>query len=147
MESGLVSTGPTLATRLGRFGALELTGGASYAGSRGGVAGGIAYEYTGRPGSVSLAWREASEGYENLTSRRMQLGMRREVMASTTARLTSAPDAQRRLAGAGRRCRPSLRPTRQRVVVDLDQPAAVAVRLGDAEPARRPVVQRRALRR
>ena len=89
MESGLVSTGPTLATRLGRFGALELTGGASHAGGRGGVAGGIAYEYTGRPGGVSLAWRQASEGYENLTTRRQQLGMRREVMASTTARLTS----------------------------------------------------------
>ena len=89
MESDLLSTGPTLTTRLGRFGALELTSGASYAGSRGGVAGGIAYEYTGRPGGVSLAWRQASEGYENLTSRRQQIGMRREVMASTTARLTS----------------------------------------------------------
>jgi outer membrane usher protein len=89
MESGLLSTGPTLATRLGRFGALELTSGASYAGGRGGAAGGIAYEYAGRPGSVSLAWREASDGYENLTSRRQQVGMRREIMASTTARLTS----------------------------------------------------------
>jgi outer membrane usher protein len=89
LESGLVSTGPTLATRLGRFGALELTGGASYLGQRAGVAGGIAYEYAGRPGSLSLAWRETSDGYENLTSRRMQLGLRREVMASTTARLTS----------------------------------------------------------
>ena len=89
LESGLVSTGPALATRLGRFGALELTGGASHVGQRGGVAGGIAYEYVGRPGSLSLAWRESSDGYENLTSRRMQLGLRREVMASTTARLTS----------------------------------------------------------
>ena len=89
LESGLVSTGPTLATRLGRFGALELTGGASYAEDRGGVAGGIAYEYAGRPGSLSLAWRETSDGYENLSSRRMLLGMRREVMASTTARLSS----------------------------------------------------------
>ena len=86
---GSVSTGPTLATRLGRFGALELTSGASHAGGRGGLAGGIAYEYIGRPGCLSLAWRETSEGYENLTSRRMLLGMRREVLASTTARLTS----------------------------------------------------------
>ena len=89
MESGLVSTGPTLATRLGRFGALEVTTGASYAGRRGGLAGGIAYEYVARPGSLSVAWREASEGYENLTSRRMLLRMRREVLASTTARLTT----------------------------------------------------------
>ena len=88
MESGLVSTGPTLATRLGRFGALEMTTGASYAGGRSGLAGGIAYEYVGRPGSVSAAWREASDGYENLSSRRMLLSMRREVLASTTARLT-----------------------------------------------------------
>ncbi len=88
MESGLVSTGPTLAMRLGRFGALELTSGASYTGSRGGVAGGLAYEYVGRPGSLSLAWREASDDYENLSSRRMRLVVRRDVMASATARLT-----------------------------------------------------------
>lgn len=89
IESGLVSTGPTVAARLGRFGAFELTGGASYASGRGGLAGGIAYEYIGRPGSLSLAWRETSDGYANLTSRRMLMRMRREVMASTTARLSS----------------------------------------------------------
>ena len=86
MESGLVSTGPTLATRLGRFGALELTTGASSADGRTGVAGGIAYEYVGTPGSLSLAWRGASEGYENLTTRRGSVGLRREVLASVATR-------------------------------------------------------------
>lgn len=87
VESGLVSSGPMLTTRLGRFGALEVSAAASHAASGPGVAGGVAYEYFGRPGGVSLAWRKASDDYENLTTRRSSLSPRRELLASATARL------------------------------------------------------------
>lgn len=89
MEPQLASTGPTLAARLGRFGALELSGGASRAAGRSGVAGSVAYEYIGGPGSISLAWRRASDGYETLTSRRSLTTPRRELLASASTRVTS----------------------------------------------------------
>ena len=88
IEAGLLSAGPTVTTRLGRFGALEASAAASRAG-RGGVAGAVAYEYIGRPGGVSVAWRQASEGYETLTTRRLATAPVREVFASATTRLGS----------------------------------------------------------
>lgn len=88
-EPGLFSAGPTLTTRLGRFGALEVSAAASRHGGRGGAAGGAAYEYVGRPGTVSVAWRQASDTYETLTSRRMRSAPRRDILASASARVTS----------------------------------------------------------
>lgn len=88
-EPGLFSAGPTLTTRLGRFGALEMSAAASRHRGRSGAAGGVAYEYVGRPGTVSVAWRQASDAYETLTSRRMRSAPRRDILASASARLTS----------------------------------------------------------
>jgi outer membrane usher protein len=86
IESGLVSAGPTMTTRLGRFGALEASAAISRA-SRAGVAGALAYEYIGGPGGVSIAWRQASQDYETLTTRRVASAPVREVFASATTRL------------------------------------------------------------
>lgn len=87
-ESGLLSAGPTLTARVGRFGAIELGAAASRTRS-GGLAASLAYEYVGGPGGLSVAWREASEGYETLTSRRSRLAPRREVLVSATTRVWS----------------------------------------------------------
>jgi len=92
VESGLVSMGPTMTARLGRFGALELSAAASRTAETG-IAGGLAYEYVGRPGGVSFAWREASDDYQTLTTRRFPLAPTREVYASATARVTNTVTA------------------------------------------------------
>lgn len=89
MEPGLASAGPILTTRLGRFGALEVSAGASHADRGGGIAGGVAYEYVGGPGGISLAWREASTSYETLTTRRVRSAPVREMLASATTRVRS----------------------------------------------------------
>lgn len=87
VESGLVSVGPTMTARLGRFGAVELSAAASRTGTTG-FAAGIAYEYVGGPGGVSFAWREAGDQYETLTTRRAPMAPVREVYANVTTRVT-----------------------------------------------------------
>ena len=86
IESGLISAGPTMTTRLGRYGALEVSAAASHAADAG-IAASVAYEYVGRPAGVSFAWRQASDGYETLTTRRFDVATVRELYASATTRL------------------------------------------------------------
>jgi outer membrane usher protein len=73
--------------RLGRFGALELSAGASRTDGRAGLAGSVAYEYSARPGGLAFAWREMSPDYETLTTRRAMQAPRREVAATATLRV------------------------------------------------------------
>lgn len=87
LESGLASAGPTVSARLGRFGSVELTGAASRSGGRTGTASGLAYEYSGRTGSVQFAMRHASDAYATLSSRRMAMALRRDMLASGTLRV------------------------------------------------------------
>lgn len=87
IEPNLVSLGPGLVARVGRFGALEFSGGASRNDGRTGLAGSVAYEYSARPGGLAVAWREMSADYETLTTRRAPQASRREVAATATVRV------------------------------------------------------------
>jgi outer membrane usher protein len=87
VERGLVSGGATATARAGRFGAVELSGGVSQTG-RTGLAAGVAYEYIGRHGGLSVGWRRASDEYETLTTRRSLRTSVNELLASLTYRLS-----------------------------------------------------------
>ena len=86
VESGLASGGLVATARAGRFGAVELSGGISRTGTAG-FAGGLAYEYIGRGGGVSVAWRRASDDYETLTTRRSLGATVNELLASVSSRV------------------------------------------------------------
>ena len=89
VERGLASGGPTLASRLGRAGALEIGLAASRGAGTSGSAASLAYEYAGRRAGVSLAWRGATAGYETLSTRRGARGRRRDLLASVNLRTSS----------------------------------------------------------
>jgi outer membrane usher protein len=86
VEPGLANGGVVATARAGRFGVFELSGAASRA-EAGGIAGGLAYEYIGRHGGVSFAWRRASDTYETLTTRRRLGGAMNELLASVSSRV------------------------------------------------------------
>ncbi len=86
-EPALFSGGPSLAARLGRFGALEVALAASRHASRSGVGSAVSYEYSADLGSVGLAWREASASYATLSTRRGARAIRHEMLATATMRL------------------------------------------------------------
>ena len=89
VESGLASGGMTATARAGRFGAVEVSAGVSRTDVTG-IAGGVAYEYTGHKGSASIGWRRMSDSYATLTTRRGASTIVNELFASLTARLGRA---------------------------------------------------------
>jgi outer membrane usher protein len=86
-EPGLASGGVTATARAGRFGAIELSGAVSHTG-RTGLAAGLAYEYVGRRGGVSVGVRRAADDYHTLSTRRAVTASVNELVGSVTARLT-----------------------------------------------------------
>ena len=86
-EAGLASGGVTATARAGRFGAIEVTGAISRSG-RMGLAGGLAYEYVGRRGGVSVGWRRATDDYHTLSTRRARNASVNELVGSVTTRVT-----------------------------------------------------------
>lgn len=87
IESGLASGGGGATLRAGRFGAIELSAAMSRAHATG-FAGGLAYEYIGRRGGLSFAWRRASDAYETLTTRRSTGATVNELLASVSSRVS-----------------------------------------------------------
>jgi outer membrane usher protein len=87
IESGLASGGVVATARAGRFGAFELSGGLSRT-DVSGFAGGLAYQYLGRHGGMSFAWRRASDAYDTLTTRRSRDASVDELLASVSSRVT-----------------------------------------------------------
>ncbi|HEX7086521.1 MAG TPA: fimbria/pilus outer membrane usher protein [Vicinamibacterales bacterium] len=88
-ERGFISAGPILATKLWRAGAVEVALAASRDAGTAGAAASLAYEYSGRRGAVSLAWRGATEEYATLSTRRGASRPRSDLLASVHLR-TSA---------------------------------------------------------
>lgn len=87
LEPGLASGGVTATARAGRFGAIELSGGISRT-ARTGLAAGLAYEYVGRRGGVSVGVRRAGDGYHTLSTRRAANASVNELVGSATTRVT-----------------------------------------------------------
>ena len=138
VEPELTSVGPTVAARVGRFGAVELSGGASRLSGRTGLAGSIAYKSTGGPGGVQIAWRQMSQDYATLTTRRAagQPGPRIRDGGDFPGHLG---DPRGGLARGGLSRRPGPGPTRIGLRAAASQPATLAVPLGHAEPGGRRV--------
>ncbi len=85
----VVSGGPIVNARLGHFGEVEVVGAASGSADGGGLAGSLAYQYTGHAGSVAFAVRHASQAYDTLSTRDEIVRPRLDISGTVTARVSS----------------------------------------------------------